>query len=109
MDHFLCFDYVFYFSRNNLLSTIKELHESKEYFSVVDILKETLKPQSRTFIEVPSYPTLSRNYQYRYLLNSFVELKNYHVCIMYMYPVTYLRGVFWVSTLPKKFLTQGLN
>lgn len=65
--------------RNNLLSTVKNLYELKEYLSVVDILKETLKPQSRTFMEIPSYRTMTRSNQYIFLLNSFLELKNYYV------------------------------
>lgn len=70
----------FYIFRNNLLSTVKNLYESEEYVSVVDILKETLKPQSRTFMEIPSYQTMTRFNQYIYMLNSFLKLKNYHVC-----------------------------
>lgn len=69
-----------YIFRNNLLSTVKNLYESEEYVSVVDILKETLKPQSRTFMEIPSYQTMKRFNQYIYMLNSFLKLKNYHVC-----------------------------
>lgn len=66
--------------RSYMLSTVKNLYDSKEYISVVNILKETLKPQSRTFIEIPSYPTMTRYNQYIFILNSFLELKNYHVC-----------------------------
>lgn len=65
--------------RNNLLSTVKNLYESKEYLIVVNILKETLKPQSRTFMEIPNYQTMSRYNQYIFMLNSFLELKNYQV------------------------------
>lgn len=67
--------------RNNLLSTVKNLYELKEYLNVLDILKETLKPQSRTFMEIPSYHTMTRFNQYIFMLNSFLELKNYYVCI----------------------------
>lgn len=72
----------FYTFRNYLLSTVKKLYETKEYLEVVDILKETLKPQSRTFMEIPSYRIVTRYNQYTFLLNSFIELKNYHVCIL---------------------------
>lgn len=73
---YLCF---LIFFRNNLLSTVKKLYDSKEYLNVVNILKETLKPQSRTFMEIPSYQTMSRYNQYIFMLNSFLELKNYLV------------------------------
>lgn len=69
-----------FISRNNLLSTVKSLYESKEYLSVVNILKETLKPQL-TFMEIPSYQTMTRMNQYIFMLNSFLELKNYYVRI----------------------------
>lgn len=74
---YLCVYYIF---RNNLLSTVKNLYESKDYLNVVVILKETLKPQSRTFMEIPSYQTMTRFNQYIYMLNSFLKLENYHVC-----------------------------
>jgi hypothetical protein len=76
---FNCLFIYFVAFRNNLLSTVKNLYELKEYLSVVDILKETLKPQSRTFMEIPSYRTMTRFNQYIYMLNSFLELKNYYV------------------------------
>lgn len=66
--------------RNNSLSTVKNLYESKDYLSVVNILKETLKPQF-TFMEIPSYKTMTRMNQYIFMLNSFLELKNYYVRI----------------------------
>lgn len=63
-----------------MLSTVKHLYESKEYLSVVNILKDTLKPQC-AFMEIPSYQTMTRMNQYIFMLNSFLELKNYHVRI----------------------------
>lgn len=75
VDVFLKLMFIF---RNNLLSTVKNLYESKEYLSVVNILKETLKPQF-TFMEIPSYHTMTRMNQYIFMLNSFLELKNYQV------------------------------
>lgn len=68
-----------------MLSTVKALYESKEYTSVVSILKETLKPQRNTFVEIPSYHTMTRYNQYVFMLNSFLKLKNYHVCIFYTF------------------------
>lgn len=79
---YLCID--FHIFRNNLLSTVKQLYNSKEYLNVVSILKETLKPQSRTFIEIPSYQTMTRYNQYVFMFNSFLELKNYNVCIHFI-------------------------
>lgn len=79
---YLCID--FHKFRNNLLSTVKQLYNSKEYLNVVSILKETLKPQSRTFIEIPSYQTMTRYNQYVFMFNSFLELKNYNVCIYFI-------------------------
>jgi len=69
-----------YFFRNNSLSTVKNLYESKDYLSVVNILKETLKPHF-TFMDIPSYQTMTRMNQYIFILNSFLELKNYYVRI----------------------------
>lgn len=74
--------------RNNLLSTVKNLYESKEYLSVVNILKETLKPQF-TFMEIPSYHTMTRMNQYIFMLNSFLELKNYQELFKWCEPCLY--------------------
>lgn len=74
-----------YIFRNYLLSSIENLYKSKEYTSVVNILKETLKPQNRTFMEIPSYRTMTRYNQYIFMLNSFLDLKNYHVCTLFKY------------------------
>jgi len=70
--------------RNNLLNTVKNLYESKSFLSVVNILKETLKQQNYTGIEIPNYPIMTRYNQYIYMLNSLLELKNYHVCTIYI-------------------------
>ncbi|XP_027850821.2 calcineurin-binding protein cabin-1-like [Aphis gossypii] len=74
--------------RNNLLSTVKHLYESKEYLSVVNILKDTLKPQC-AFMEIPSYQTMTRMNQYIFMLNSFLELKNYHELFKWCEPCLY--------------------
>ncbi|VVC42534.1 Hypothetical protein CINCED_3A009963 [Cinara cedri] len=80
---------IFTLKRNNLLSTVKNLYESKEYLNVVNILKETLKPQSRNFIEIPSYQTMSRYNQYIFMLNSFLELENYQELFKWCEPCLY--------------------
>lgn len=51
----------------------------KQYDRVVDILRETLKPDCQELMHLPNETTLSRYEQYNLLLTALWESKNYAV------------------------------
>ncbi|XP_065224975.1 calcineurin-binding protein cabin-1-like isoform X2 [Planococcus citri] len=64
-------------ARNENLNQVQWLFSNKDYEGVVEILENTLKPDSQQLIQIPNETTLSRYQQYTILLAALSELKRY--------------------------------